>query len=220
MKNHRMPPLPNRRIGKTEAPIWVLCVDDEAEFLESAKQLLELETSFQVDLACSVEDALEKMKSKVFDAVVSDYQMPGKSGLDFLKELRDSGNDVPFILFTGKGREEVAVKALNLGAARYFNKFGNPETVYCELVHGIRQAVAQRKVEKAIWDREEHLRAILASSPDALIITDMHGIITDCNLETLKLLEASSMSEVIGKHYQTLLTKEEQKNREHSQGTV
>jgi PAS domain S-box-containing protein len=211
MKNHGVSQLPNRRIDKTvEAPICVLCVDDEAEFIESAKQLLELETSFHVDLAYSVKDALEKMASKVFDIIVSDYQMPGKNGLDFLKELRDSGNDIPFILFTGKGREEVAVKALNLGAARYFNKFGNPETVYCELVHGIRQAVAQRQVEKEIWDREERLRAIVASSPDAMIITDLHGIITDCNLETLKLLEASSMSEVIGKHYQTLLTKEEQ----------
>ncbi len=42
--------------------------------------------------------------------------MPGKSGLDFLKELRASGNDIPFILFTGKEREEVAIQALNLGA--------------------------------------------------------------------------------------------------------
>jgi PAS domain S-box-containing protein len=211
VKNHGMPPLHNGRIDKTaEAPISVLCVDDEDGFLESTKHLLELETSFHVDLAYSVEDALEKMKSKVFDVIVSDYQMPGKSGLDFLKELRDSGNNIPFILFTGKGREEVAVEALNLGAARYFNKFGNPETVYCELVHGIRQAVAQRQVEKEMWDREERLRAIFASSPDAMIVTDLHGIITDCNLETLKLLEASSMSEIVGKHYQTLLAKDEQ----------
>jgi PAS domain S-box-containing protein len=153
---------------------------------------------------------LEKMKNKVFDVVVSDYQMPKKSGLDFLKELRDSGNAIPFILFTGKGREEVAEKALNLGADRYFNKFGNPETVYGELVHGIRQAVAQRRAEKEIWNREERLRAIFSSSPDAMIITDLNGIITDCNLETLKLLEASSMSDIIGKHSQTLATKDNQ----------
>ncbi|PVX25437.1 MAG: hypothetical protein CW716_07955 [Candidatus Bathyarchaeum sp.] len=210
MKNHGVPPLPNGRTDKTtEAPINVLCVDDEAIFLASTKQLLEMVAPFHVDFASSVNDALEKMKGKAFDVVVSDYQMPEKSGLDFLKELRESGNDIPFILFTGKGREEVAVKALNLGADRYFNKFGNPETVYGELVHGIRQAVAQRRAEKEIWDREERLRAIFSSSPDGMFTSDLNGIITDCNLETLKLVEASSMSDIIGKHFQTFVAKEE-----------
>ena len=52
--------------------------------------------------------------------------MPIKNGLEFLKELRDQQSDIPFILFTGKGREDVAVKALNLGADRYVNKNGSP----------------------------------------------------------------------------------------------
>lgn len=77
------------------------------------------------------------MSAKKYDVVVSDYVLPGKNGLDFLKELRDRGNNIPFILFTGKGREEVSVKALNLGADRFFNKFGQPETVYGELAYGI-----------------------------------------------------------------------------------
>ncbi|MGD2065807.1 MAG: PAS domain S-box protein [Candidatus Bathyarchaeota archaeon] len=210
MRKHETPPLTNGRTDKTtEAPINVLCVDDEASFLASTKQLLELDTSFHVDLASSINDALEKMRSKVFDVVVSDYQMPGRNGLEFLKELRESGNDIPFILFTGKGREEVAVKALNLGADRYFNKFGNPETVYGQLVYGIRQAVAQRRAEKEIWDREERLRAIFSSSPDGMFTSDLNGIITDCNLETLKLVEASSISDIVGKHFQTFVVKEE-----------
>ena len=63
--------------------------------------------------------------------------MPQKTGLEFLKELREQQNEIPFILFTGKGREEVVVKALNLGADRYINKHGSPETVYCELADAI-----------------------------------------------------------------------------------
>ena len=203
-----MPPFHSGRSDKSaEAPINVLYVDDEASFLKSTKQLLELDSSFHVDFASSVDDALEKMKNKVFDVVVSDYHMPKKSGLDFLKELRDSGNAIAFILFTGKGREEVAIKALNLGADRYFNKFGNPETVYGQLIHGIRQTMAQRRAEKEVWDRGERLRAVFASSPDALFTCDLNGIITDCNLETLNLLEASSRSDIVGKNYQALLAK-------------
>jgi DNA-binding response OmpR family regulator len=75
-----------------------------------------MEGQFQVDIASSVNEAIGKMKEESYDAVVSDYQMPGKDGLSFLGELREKGNEIPFIVFTGKGREEIAIKALNLGA--------------------------------------------------------------------------------------------------------
>ena len=76
--------------------------------------------------------------------------MPIKDCLDFLKELRDNGNNIPFILLTGKGREEVAIKALNLGANHYFNKIGKPETVYGEVANGILQTVARKKAEEQL----------------------------------------------------------------------
>lgn len=98
-----------------------------------------------MDTASSVEEATQKMKEKIYDAVISDYMLPRKDGLEFLKELRGNGKKIPFIIFTGKGGEEVAVKALNLGADRYFNKIGDPETVYSELPHGIRKAMKTRQ---------------------------------------------------------------------------
>ena len=97
-----------------EAPVRVLHVDDDAGFLKTAKLILEMQGAFQVETASSVEEAAEKMKKEEYDVVVSDYQMPGKDGLQFLKELREKGNSIPFIVFTGKGREEIAMKALNL----------------------------------------------------------------------------------------------------------
>jgi hypothetical protein len=63
-------------------------------------------------------------------------------------------------LFTGKGREEVAIKALNLGADGYFNKQGSPETVYGELAHGIRTAFAHKETQERS-KKEETLRTIL-----------------------------------------------------------
>ena len=145
--------------------IRVLHVDDEAGFLKVAKECLKMEGHFEVDTALSVDEALNKMKEKEYDAVVSDYQMPGKDGLEFLKQLRKKGNNIPFIIFTGRGREEVAIKALNLGADRYLNKTGDPETVYCELAHAIRQAVDRRSAQIKVLEREAKLNAILESSP-------------------------------------------------------
>jgi len=128
-----------------KGPTRVLHVDDEVGFLKAAKQCLELQGSFHVDTVSSVEEAMERMKEKTFDVIVSDYVMPEKDGLEFLKELRDSGNNIPFIMFTGKGREEVAIKALNYGADQYVNKTGDPKTVYTELANNIRRAVERRR---------------------------------------------------------------------------
>jgi DNA-binding NtrC family response regulator len=123
--------------------IQVLHVDDEAGFLKVSKLCLEMQGAFQVDTASSVEEAMKKLRKKTYDAVLCDYVMPEKSGLELLKELRENGNSIPFVMFTGKDR--VAIKALNLGADHYVNKTGNPETVYSQLAHSIRDVVERKK---------------------------------------------------------------------------
>jgi CheY-like chemotaxis protein len=76
--------------------IWILHVDDKPGLLRIAKQCLEMQGSFQVDTESSIEEAIGKMEKEDYDAIVSDYRMPGKDGLEFLRELRQSGNNVPF----------------------------------------------------------------------------------------------------------------------------
>lgn len=144
-----------------ETLIRVLHVDDEGGFLKAAKQILEMQGNFQVETASSVEEALEKIKNKTFDVIVSDYIMPGKDGLQFLKELRANGNNIPFIMFTGKGREEVTIIALNLGADRYFNKIGDPEAVYGELAHGIHHSVERKRAEEELRKSEMKYRSLV-----------------------------------------------------------
>jgi len=101
-----------------EQKISVLHVDDNEDFRIISKRHLEQHGSFQIETVSSVKEAQQKISQKQYDAIISDYQMPEKTGLEFLKELRDNGNEVPFILFTGDGREEVAIEALNFGADR------------------------------------------------------------------------------------------------------
>ncbi len=103
----------------------ILHVDDDLCFMEVSKQILTVENNFDIDTVVSVDEAFKKMEKQSYDAIVSDYEMPLKNGLDFLRELRKKKNEMPFILFTGKSREDVAVKALNLGADRYINKNGS-----------------------------------------------------------------------------------------------
>ena len=157
-----------------ETRIHVLYVDDEVGLLKAAKRILELQGSFHVETVLSVEEAMEKMEARRFDVIVSDYIMPGKDGLEFLRELRESGNSIPFIVFTGKGREIVAIKALNLGADQYVNKIGNPETVYSELAHGIRTAVKGKKAEEALRDIEKEKSVVLDSMSELVVHQDLN----------------------------------------------
>jgi two-component system sporulation sensor kinase A len=189
--------------------IRVLHVDDEASFLKKTKECLETERPFKVNTASSVNEALKKMKKEEYDAVVCDYQMPGKDGLEFLKQLRKRGNDIPFIILTGKGREEIAIKALNLGADRYLSKTGDPETVFCELAHAIRQAVDRRQAHIELSNREAKFRAVLESSPEAIIVTDLNGNIVECNQATADLHSDQSKEDLIGANALEVIAKKD-----------
>lgn len=89
------------------------------------------------------------------------YVMPQKDGLQFLKELRKQNNEIPFLLFTGKGREEIAIQALNFGADAYHNKQGNTETVYGELTYGIKQSVERKKAKASVLLNKIQLQLML-----------------------------------------------------------
>ena len=151
-----------------QTKIRVLHVDDDSDLLEVSKTILIEEGIFEIDTASCVDDALKKLESLNFDVVVSDYDMPVKDGLMFLRQLRDKKNEIPFILFTGKGREEVAIKALNLGADGYYNKQGTPETVYGELSHGIRIAVEGKRAEEACRISDAMLEKLAAQASGML----------------------------------------------------
>ncbi len=85
--------------------------------------------------------ALEILSQRKVDAIVSDYEMPGMDGIIFLKMLRNKGDTTPFIIFTGKGREIVAMEALNFGADFYLQKGGDPSAEFAELRNMIEMAV-------------------------------------------------------------------------------
>jgi PAS domain S-box-containing protein len=153
--------------------IRVLHVDDDPSMLEVSKQILMMEGNFEIDHAGCVDEALKKLETQPYDVVISDYEMPERDGLQFLKELREQKNAISFILFTGKGREEVAIKALNLGADGYYNKQGSPETVYGELSHGIQQVVKRKQAEKKLGESEHITQKILQITPNLIYIYDL-----------------------------------------------
>ncbi len=134
----------------------VLFVDDDHGFLDQAKYVLETKWSdMEIKTADSARKALNILDNEKVDAIVSDYLMPEMDGIELLQEVRENHGDIPFILFTGKGREEVAMKALNMGANRYIRKGGDPTTQYEMLAQAIEQEIKHRKERER---QEEKIR--------------------------------------------------------------
>lgn len=136
--------------------IRVLYVDDEPGLLNLGKIFLETGGEFVVDTLTSATEALTRLTTERYDAIISDYQMPVMDGIAFLKQLKATGNQTPFIIFTGRGREEIVIEALNNGADFYLQKGGEQKAQFAELSNKIRYAVTRRRAE-------EHLENVVNS---------------------------------------------------------
>lgn len=152
----RIPPVPG--VERVCCMYNVLYVDDDPHLLEIARYFIEDQGDFTVATALLATDALSLPGFASFDAIIADYEMPGMNGIAFLKKVRETWGDVPFIIFTGKGREEVVIEAINNGADFYIQKGGQPEAQFAELVHAIKKAVERRRAAAALLESERTLR--------------------------------------------------------------
>ncbi|MDD1686759.1 PAS domain S-box protein [Methanoregula sp.] len=149
--------------------IRALYVDDEPALLEIGKLFLERSHDITIDTDLSANDALDKARIGRYDAIISDYQMPEMDGISLLKHIRsDNRQKTPFILFTGKGREEVVIDALNNGADYYLQKGGDPKAQFAELRNMLIQAVQRRKIEDELKKSEERYRNVVEDQTEAI----------------------------------------------------
>jgi len=125
--------------------IRVLLTDDEPGLPETIAGHVERDhPDISVTTATSALEAVSAVREAPFDCIVSDYQMPAISGLDFLTAIREEDATIPFIVFTAKGSEEIASRAIATGVTDYVQK--TPATdEYRTLVDRIRRAVDARE---------------------------------------------------------------------------
>jgi len=152
------------------AVIRVLYVDDEPALLELCKMFLEESGEFSVETIESASAALVLLKKEPFDAIVSDYLMPGMDGIRFLAEVRTNIGNIPFILFTGKGREEIVIEAIENGADFYLQKGGKPVAQFAELIQKIRAAFERRTSDNAFKESENRYRSLVDTMHDCVAV--------------------------------------------------
>lgn len=99
----------------------ILLVEDETEIGSLVSDGLTAE-GFSVDYCEDGDTGMEHATTKSYDAVVLDIMLPGKSGLEILKKLREGQNNVPVIIITARGESDDRIEGLNLGADDYLPK--------------------------------------------------------------------------------------------------
>jgi len=178
----------------------ILYVDDDPNLLDIGRFFLEDLGNFSVATSTLATEALNLPDLDSFDAIISDYEMPLMDGITFLKNVRAVHGDIPFILFTGKGREEVVIEAINNGADFYLQKGGDPEAQFAELAHKIKKAVERKRADSALQESERRYRNLYRYALVGLFETSLKdATIVACNQQYCDLSGFASVEEAIGK---------------------
>jgi PAS domain S-box-containing protein len=149
--------------------VRILHAEDDPALADLVQAHLEREDDrFTVDTAHDANEGLRKLTATPYDCIVSDYDMPGQNGIEFLKAVRNEHPTLPFLLFTGKGSEEIASDAISAGVTDYLQK-GSGTEQYQLLANRIRNAVARSYAHQ---DRKRQLSAIETATEGIAILDD------------------------------------------------
>jgi len=173
-------------------PITVLHVDDEPGLCDLVASFLEREHKWlSVETAPDAETALERLHAGDIDCVVSDYDMPGLDGLDFLRDVRMEHPDLPFILYTGKGSEEIASEAISAGVDDYLQKETHTEQ-YTVLANRIRNVVERRRAQSAAAAADRRYHNLVDTSPVPILLFDRDAVVVYANDAAVGFLDANT----------------------------
>jgi PAS domain S-box-containing protein len=162
-------------LGKLMAII--LLVDDDEQLLEIGKEFLEEGSGHLIITANSAKKALSHVGRTPIDVIVSDFQMPEMDGIELLRAIKVLNDNVPFILFTGKGREEVVIEAINQGADFYIKKDTDVRSQYAQLLHTIDQALLRKEAENAVDYNLSLFKQLMENTADLVVVVDKNGIV-------------------------------------------
>jgi PAS domain S-box-containing protein len=180
-----------------DEPLSILLVDDSEFFTSLLSDKLEASYQMQVVTTVNAADAMAALADRSFDCIVSDYEMPETSGLEFF-EMVDGQHDVPFILLTAQGGEEVASRAIRMGIDEYLLKQSVRDDEPMELlVNRIRNVVEQRRAERKY-------EQLVDNSPDEIGQVAVDGTILAAN-EAMSTAYGVDRDELLGETLETYL---------------
>ncbi|GAA0526806.1 PAS domain S-box-containing protein [Halorubrum aquaticum] len=183
--------------SESSAPIRLLHVEDDAAFADlTATYLDRLAPAVDHEPVATIDEARGRYREASFDAVVCDYDLPDGTGIDFLERVREDDTEIPFVLFTGKGSEEVASEAISAGVTDYLQKRGGGDQ-FEVLVNRLRNAVDRHRLMRQV----ERSIAALEAANEPIGILGADGRYLFAN-EAYASVYGRSSEEVVGRHWE------------------
>jgi len=166
-------------------PLRILIAEDNPADLElTIRELEKSGLDVEIDSVATREAFAEKLRSQAVDMVLSDYRMPGWTGMDAFSEIVKSGLDVPMILVTGTLGDLKAVECIQTGIADYVLKqqLARLPMAILRAQEGKLLRDAQKEAAEALREGEARFRLLVENAPDAIVVLDMDsGTFSDCN---------------------------------------
>ena len=143
-----------------DEPICVLHVEDDPGFAELTATLLEQAVPrIDVQTAPDANAGMAALRAHAVDCIVTDYDIPGRTGIEFLRSVRERWPELPVIVFTGTNRASIVTDALDAGATDWFRKESGTEQ-YALLANRIRHAVDATHARCHLTERTRRLEAL------------------------------------------------------------
>ena len=188
-------------------PAEILAIDDDEWFLRLlVRKFEDVDPSFNITSVTTVDEAINILKSKVFDTILCDHKLPGTitihgkkfpcDGIHLMRKFRDEMKILtPFIFVTGQGSEEIASQALQLGAAGYFIKRVQPG-YYSLMATSIRQIIDRYWLQRELRESEFRYRDLFENSTGLIFIFDVEGKLQESNQNFYKIFSYSESDSI------------------------
>jgi len=173
--------------------IKILHIDDSIYDRKLVKDALEIENShFEIDEADSRDNFVRLLNEREYDLILSDFNILGFDGLQVLEKVKEIKPNIPVIIVTGTGSEEVAIEAMKMGASDYVIKTVNHIKGLAHSINKVLENKAALEEKRIALERlkesEETYRSIFNNSGVAIMLTDTSGSIYSANQKACDLL--------------------------------
>jgi PAS domain S-box-containing protein len=186
-------------------PVNILHVDADVAVPEALAEALNgTEGSFAVVSKTDPQAALARLATTDFDCVVSGYDLPNMTGVEFLSAVRENDETLPFILFTGAGDEKIASQAISAGVTDYIRKQSGHIEELAARIQELGAAGQSISETNARYDTAQ-LERFFEAFPDAVFVMDEDGRYLDYITGGDRSLLYDNIDELLGQRYHDIL---------------
>jgi PAS domain S-box-containing protein len=186
----------------------ILLADDNADMRDYVQRLLS--EQYDVTAVADGHAAWIEVQKSVPDLILTDVMMPGLDGFGLLRQLRSTSEtkDLPVILLSARAGDEARIEGLGAAADDYITKPFSAKELLASVRNRLELAAVRRESQEILRQREEHLRAVVETTPACIKLLASDGTLLDMNRSGLAMIDATSLEAVKGKCVYDLVSEE------------